>query len=254
VHKVEGLAFPSFSTYHKDKDMSHGDSVWTKWSKAKRISLQGILYLDPSTLAIFDTLATSFLPDGVEYPFYYKYPGLTQRYIMCQPDEFPIQIDLETAMRTGQTPFKINLIARYPVSYVNLSNLSLGDGTWHSITNAGNAPTYVSLFMDFPATAVTMSGWEFGIYSTNDVGGYITSLRVTKTYTSTVVTDTTLDMQNRTITGGFTLNDCEYGETGVSPYRWWSLPPGTWYLRWDIYQSAGTTPTTTAYCKSGYWS
>lgn len=144
VTKVSGLMdFPELVAKLQDRDGVHGSVVTTRYFRERVIIVEGNLYASSSD---FDTplvaMRTSMLPDNVNYPFYYKHPGQTQKYVNAK--SVVVRCDVETGRRYGISPFQLQLFAEDPRHYVDGSTVNWTSAVNFNLNNTGNtavAPT-----------------------------------------------------------------------------------------------------------------
>lgn len=140
VEKITGLAdLPEMDAKVLDYDGKHGSSVYTKYVKHRVIVIDGTLYTSATNFdAPLLTMRTSVIPDGVDYPFYYKHPNLSQRYHMVKPVAF--NCDVDTMRRIGAGKFQLQLIAGDPRAFVDAS-VNWTNNVNFNLNNGGNVNT-----------------------------------------------------------------------------------------------------------------
>jgi phage-related protein len=166
VSKVSGLVdFPTLNTKILDRDGRHGSSVYVRYFTHRVIVIEGTLYASSSD---FDTpleaMRTSLLPDDVYYPFYFKHPNQSQRYLSCKSTDF--KCDVEVGRRIGSSPFQIQLTAGDPRHYIDGSVVNWTTAVNFNLHNTGNtacAPT-ISITASSTTTAnVTVQNVTTGL-------------------------------------------------------------------------------------------
>jgi phage-related protein len=187
VESIEGLVdFPEIAQDVLDQDGRHGSFVNAKFFKHRVIAIKGTLYAsvsDPETP--IQTLRTSLLPDGTDYPFYWKHPNLTQRYQLGQTASF--QCDVATARRIGEAPFELSFLCGDPRAFIDLSSVSWTNNVNTSaFTNAGN--TNGPLVVSVTATSTTTA--SLAIQSVTQTRTVTLTFPVTSGQAVTVDTDT----------------------------------------------------------------
>jgi hypothetical protein len=188
VSKTTGLSdLPDYDAKIDDVDSQDGGLIYAKFSKSRIITVEGILYVSPSTVeATIDTLIANFTPDNTDWPFYFKHPGVAQRYINCKALGF--KSDVETLRRIGASNCLITLGAENPIKRVDNANLTLAvAGTNYNVTNSGLAVTY-------PIITIT-GGTASVIVLTNSSTG--ASLTLTRSFIGSDVT--VVDMRRRVV-------------------------------------------------------
>lgn len=153
VSKVGGLVdFPELSWDVLDLDGQHGGFVTGNYFKHRMLIPEGILY---SAAADVETnnelLKATILPDGIDYPFYFKHPNKTQRYYMAKPVNYVA--DVEAGRRTGKMPFQLQFGCTDPRSYIDIASTPWTTGVNYTFTNAGN--TASNQIISITATSTT---------------------------------------------------------------------------------------------------
>lgn len=138
VEKISGLVdFPELSYDVLDLDGQHGGFVTGNYFKHRMIIIEGTLYSAPADVDVnVDLLKATIIPDGIDYPFYWKHPNKTQRYTMGKPVAFPS--DVEAGRRTGKVPYQLQIGCTDPRSYVDIAPVSWTTATNYTFTNLGN--------------------------------------------------------------------------------------------------------------------
>jgi hypothetical protein len=87
VNTVAGLAdFPELAYDVLDLDGQHGGFVTGNYFKHRMLIPEGILFSLPVDVETNnELLKATIVPDGIDYPFYWKHPNKTQRYFMAKP-------------------------------------------------------------------------------------------------------------------------------------------------------------------------
>lgn len=138
VRKVSGLtSFPELDVKTLDRDGRHGSSVYSRFFKHRTIVIEGVVYAAASTFdTTLEAMRTTLLPDDTFYPFYYKHPSLSQRYLMCKSVDF--KSDVETGRRYGTSDYQIQLIAADPRHYIDSSAVNWTSTVNFNLSNTGN--------------------------------------------------------------------------------------------------------------------
>lgn len=153
VTKIAGLAdLPDLDYDVLDLDGQDGGFVTGNFFHHRMLIPEGTLYCLPSDVETNnELLKATLLPDGNDYPFYWKHPNKAQRYFMAKPIGW--HADVDTGRRTGKMPFQLQLGCTDPRSYIDLSVVNWTAGTNYTFTNAGN--TLTSQFISITATSTT---------------------------------------------------------------------------------------------------
>jgi len=138
VTKITGLVdFPEFDPKIQDLDGRHGSFVAATFFKHRTIIIDGTLYANVASVdASVQTLRSSLLPDNLDYPFYFKLPGQTQRYLNAKGIGF--NCDIDTARRIGTAAFQVQLVAPDPRHYVDGTPVNWTTNVNFNLTNNGN--------------------------------------------------------------------------------------------------------------------
>lgn len=153
VTKLTGLAdFPELAYDILDLDGQHGAFVTGNFFKHRMVIVEGTLYSAPSDVEVNnEALKATVLPDGVDYPFYWKHPNRTQRYFLGKPVAYTA--DVELGRRTGMMPFQIQFACTDPRSYIDISSVGWTTATNYTFTNTGN--TASNQIISITATSTT---------------------------------------------------------------------------------------------------
>ncbi len=186
VTKISGLAdFPDLDYDVLDLDGQHGGFVTGNYFHHRMIIAEGTLYCLPSDVETNnELLKATIVPDGIDYPFYWKHPNKTQRYNMAKPIAW--KADVETGRRIGQMPFQLQLGCTDPRSYIDISPVGWTTATNYTFTNAGNAPTgqLITITANATTTAtITTANITTGrsfVFSTAVTSGQVITIDVEK--------------------------------------------------------------------------
>jgi hypothetical protein len=139
VRRIVGISdFPDLPVDTLDLDGRHGSFVNSKFFRHRSIVFEGELV---SVVGDVETniqaLKNTIIPDGIDYPLYWKHPNVTQRYYSCQPAQF--SADVEAGRRTGVVPFILGFTAGDPRSFIDLATANWSSGVdTAGFINAGN--------------------------------------------------------------------------------------------------------------------
>jgi hypothetical protein len=156
VEAINGIAdLPELSVDILDLDGRHGSFVYSKFYKHRVIEFNGTLYASVTDADTpIETFKGLFIPDGTEYPLYWKHPNKSQRYFLAQPQTF--KSDVEAGRRVGKIPFNIVWLCGDPRSFIDLSTINWTTNVnTSSFTNAGNVsgPLIVNITANTTTTA-----------------------------------------------------------------------------------------------------
>jgi len=206
VQKVTGLDMATYDAKIDDYDGQHGGPVYARWAKPRTIIIEGTLYASPALVEVaIDAAITNFIPDVVN-PFYYKHPGVAQRYVSCLPISFAS--DTETMRRIGAGAFQIQLVGNDPRKYINNANQIMAAATNYTPSNPGNVATYPIFTIVGAFTAISL---------TNNTTTEVVTLTTTR-----IAGDVTIvDFNTRSVT----INGIQSSSV-VSAGAWWQIPAG----------------------------
>lgn len=138
VEKVGGLAdFPDLDFDVLDLDGQHGGFVTGNYFKHRMCIFDGTLYSVAADVEVNNELMkATVLPDGVDYPLYFKHPNKTQRYFMGKPVKYVSDVD--SGRRTGKMKFQLQIGCSDPRSYIDIAPVAWTTGVNYTFTNAGN--------------------------------------------------------------------------------------------------------------------
>lgn len=233
VHKVQGLGMAEFDVHIDDIDGQHGSSIYAKYAKGRIVVIDGVLYANPSTIQVtLDTLSDNFLPTDVEAPFYFKQPGVAQRFLNAKA--LACHYDEDTLRRIGACPIQIQVGAGYPAKLSEKdSAVALTAGVSFGTINNGKIATY-------PKFVVT------GAYSSLRFTNNAASGPLNLIYTAIAGDVTVLDFLNRTVTINGNLNN------SVASGTWWSFDPGVGVsISYSVI--SGATPTSVTLTTYNGW-
>jgi phage-related protein len=146
VDEVDGIVdTPGYGPIYQDLDGMHGAVISASFFDYRAINMKGTLYADANQIDIVnEAMRTTLLPDGIEYPLFFKHPGLVERYISCKPIDY--RADVTTGRRNGQMPFQMQWAAEDPRHYADRTVLSFVSGTVApTVVNAGNTDSFPAI-------------------------------------------------------------------------------------------------------------
>lgn len=255
LSKITGLDTPDYRYDVRQTTGGDGGSVNVEFVDTRTIVVEGTAYGPATNLHQYlEQLKTDYRPSNVNKPFYFFTPGFGQRVIFAK--SLGIKYDWDMAMRTGQTPIQIQLIAEDPVIYGDIMSMSTG-------LASGGAGYAFSKSFPYGYTATTGSNSINAANSGNAPVGAIVSFY--NVLNPTVVNDN--------VGAGLQLNvavaDGEWYELGLkqrsvrlngltnrrnfldNASRWFMLQPGDNQLRFLGTPNGSGTPTMTVVYRSG---
>lgn len=207
VTKVSGLDLPDTDPNIDDVDGQHGGTVYVNYVKPRTIVVEGTLYADPDTIeSTIDACISNFIPDNSQAPFYFKHPGVSQRYINAKAIAF--KSDTDSLRRIGQGAFQIQLVAGDPRKYVNNADIVMAENTNYIPPNAGNTNSYPVFTITGAMTAISLIN--------NALGRTVRLDTVRSAGDITIV-----DFATRSVT----INGVQNSAV-VTTANWWDIPAG----------------------------
>lgn len=239
IQKIDGLGMASYDPVINDIDGAHGSSIYVKYAKGRIVVIDGLLYASPTTIqTTIDTITANFLPDDVEYPFYFKQPGVSQRYVSGK--SLGAKFDEDTLRRIGSCGIQIQIGCPYPVKRIDNATVTqtVFPASNVSIPNNGNTNSYVKYTVVGPWSIL-----KFAYTQTNE--NQIITLQTPAIAGDTVV----VDFRTKTVTkNGINISgQVTYGG------GWWPVIPGTNAAATIELQAGGGTPTSVAVDSYSAW-
>jgi len=167
VEKLTGLVdLPEVPAEILDYDGRDGSSIYSRYVKHRTIIIEGTLYASTATSLedTIDTMMAAVNPTGVKIPFFFKRPGKSSMYCLC--DVLGFNSDLDQLRRTAKAPWQLQLGAGDRVKYIDVGNTAWTTNVNFNLTNAGNAVTYPEVNITANATTtadVTITNNTTGI-------------------------------------------------------------------------------------------
>lgn len=116
IEKINGLDNAPYRTTERDHEGTDGGFMDAEYEKARSIVLDGTLYADGATAESYlDSLKENFAPSRVLIPFYFKKPGVEERFVKVKP--LGCRYDVETIRRVGRTNIQFSMFAEDPRIY-----------------------------------------------------------------------------------------------------------------------------------------
>lgn len=229
---IDGLSPAQLTIHATDIDGQHGGSGYVKYYDSRRVVIDGILYATGNTIDTeLDVMKANFIPDNVDYPFYFKTSNGSQRYIMCKPIGFNYKLTSERGV--GTCTVQIQLFAGDPLMYTNNANYTLPLNTQWTPTNSGIIAT-------FPTVTIT------GVWTTLTISSGNASKAVVLNTAGLIATDiVTVNFKTRSVTLNGALKN-----SIVTSASWWDIPPSNPY--WFKVVAVGGTPTVSVATKNGW--
>lgn len=221
VTNVDGLDSAEFRTAQSQHEGVDGSWVDSDFYNQRVIVVDGTLYADPSNPeAQCDSLKANWSPSKTDKAFYFKHPGVTQRFVLGKPQG--CRYSVSNLRRTGQTAFQAQMISGDVYIYgASFSSNRSGSGTL-SINPGGGRDAW---------PIITLTGaFSSGCTVRNNTLGRTLTINFSQSSGNTTV----IDMRKKTVIQNGTTNR----RGNVSGQFWW-LEPNTA----NSYQSTGTIGT-----------
>lgn len=212
ITKVQGLDSAPYRTTERDHEGTDGGFMDAEFEKGRSILLEGIAYADGYEVETYlDALKANFAPSRVLIPFYFKKPGVTERFIKVKP--LGCRYDVEQIRRLGYTDIQFSMFAEDPRIYSSNvreefitqsqtaltgrsynKSYSYGYGTTvdpsaRNVVVGGNRLTPVTLTMTGPAVQPTVINESLGTTMVFDLTLDEGSTLTVDTYYHTVKVD-----------------------------------------------------------------
>lgn len=228
VQRVSGLDMAEIEVTEADVDGTHGGVVSSAFFKSRTIVIDCTIYANNFLIDQFmDQLNLNFMPSTVDIPFYFKGPGVSQRFILCK--SAGIKYDIDELRRIGSCKAQIILKAGDPRKYVEAAT-ALTHNTYTTVNNLGGMETYPNIRLTCGAavTSITLrNNTQNKQFSITQSGGF----------PSGSIID--IDLKNKMIY----LNGVRKSSLlGTGVIAWWNLSPGNNQIR---FVGSGGTPTST---------
>lgn len=249
IGKINGLDSAPYRTTERDHEGTDGGFMDAEYEKGRSIVLDGTLYADAQYVEPYlDALKANYAPSRTLIPFYFKKPGVSERFIKVKP--LGCRYDVEQIRRVGQTAVQFSMFAEDPRIYSSiLKNYSIvqepvintgrgynksysygyGDPVNSSGGNMlveGNRPTPAILTINGPASYPRII---------NETLGKEMEFNIVVSAGETLVIDT----YYHTIR----LNGTENRRFALTNPSWFSLMPGNNFIRYRC--ASGTTSVLT---------
>lgn len=212
ITQVAGLDLAPVDSIINDVDGVHGGVVYSRFTGARTIVLDGDVYATPDDAdTICDSLIGNFIPDDTDYPFYYRgayaNAAISQRYILAKA--LGVKFDLSRLRSYGRTPIQIQLASGDPRKYIDNADQTMTAGTSYNIVNGGNINSY---------PIITITGAFTVINLTNNT----TARTVTLTTTRSAGDVTVVDFKDKSVT----INGIRNSSVVTTP-NWWDIAANT---------------------------
>ena len=207
LYDIKGLDTPQFEANIDSISGQHGGTVSVAFMPHRLIVGEGILFASPNTIdATLNTLVSNFLPDNMEYPFWFTESDGTLRY--CLGKSLGLRHNLDRGRSRGESPLQFQIACQDPRKYVDNANQTMVANTNYTPANAGNIETY-------PIFTVT------GAWSTISFTNNTQAKTVTLTRASVAGDVVVVDFRKRSVrVNGILMSSI------VTTGGWWAIPAG----------------------------
>lgn len=121
IDKINGLDNAPYRTTERDHEGTDGGFMDAEYEKGRSVILDGTLYADGNAVESFlDSLKANYAPSRVLIPFYFKKPGVNERFLKVKP--LGCRYDVEAIRRMGQTAIQFSMFAEDPRIYTAILN------------------------------------------------------------------------------------------------------------------------------------
>lgn len=116
IDKIKGLDSAPFRTTQRDHEGDDGGFMDAEFEKGRDVVLNGMLYADTAVMETYlDSLKEDWAPSSSLIPFYFKAPGVAERFLLVKP--LGMNYDWSSIRRTGQADVQFSAYAEDPRIY-----------------------------------------------------------------------------------------------------------------------------------------
>lgn len=116
IKKIAGLDNAPYRTTERNHEGADGGFMDAEFEKGRSVILDGVLYADHDSVEPYlDDLKANYAPSRTLIPFYFKKPGVQERFLKVKP--LGVKYDVETLRRIGQTDIQFSMFAEDPRIY-----------------------------------------------------------------------------------------------------------------------------------------
>jgi hypothetical protein len=247
ITKVTGLDNAEYRTTTRDWEGNEGTFMDAEFEKGRTIVLDGTIYSDGTSMENYlDTLKANYAPSSTLQQFFFKSPGVAERFLLVKP--LGLRYDWDTSRRLGIINVQVTVFAEDPRIY-DSSQLS------YSINLGATVFTGFGFSFGFSFGFGGTSSTSDGVFVTNTgnrpsppvftINGPVTNPRILNDTLSREMiftidlssTDTlTVDAKYRTVK----LNGTTNRRNTLQSPTWFSMNPGDNFIR---YRAESSDPT-----------
>lgn len=212
ITNVQGLDNAPIRSTERDHEGTDGGFMDAVYEKGRSVILEGMAYASGDQVESFlDSLKANYAPSRTLVPFYFKKPGVTERFLRVKP--LGCRYDETTLRRIGATEIQFSMYAEDPRIYSSSANsvtlvqspvapsgrsysrgYSYGYGAAvtpyvANMVNNGNRPTPVVFMINGPATNPRIINDTLGLTMSFNLTVDAGSMLVIDTYYHTVKLD-----------------------------------------------------------------
>lgn len=115
---VQGLDSPPFRQTERDHEGTDGGFMDANYEKGRNVILEGLAYADVFEAESFlDSLKANYAPSRALIPFYFKKPGVTERFLRVKP--LGVRYNVNSLRRVGATDVQFLMFAEDPRIYTS---------------------------------------------------------------------------------------------------------------------------------------
>lgn len=116
VEKISGLDNAPYRTTERQHEGADGSFMDAEFEKGRSIIIDGTLFASHTDGEVYlDSLKANYAPSRTLIPFYFKKPGVQERFLRVKP--LGVKYDVEQLRRIGQTNVQFSMFAEDPRIY-----------------------------------------------------------------------------------------------------------------------------------------
>lgn len=119
IEKITGLDNAPYRTTERQHEGVDGGFMDAEFEKGRSVILEGTVYGNAEQIEPFlDALKFNYAPSRTLIPFYFKKPGVEERFLRVKP--LGCRYDVQTIRRVGQTDIQFSMFAEDPRIYSSI--------------------------------------------------------------------------------------------------------------------------------------
>lgn len=238
ITSVKGLDNAPYRTTERDHEGTDGGFMDAEYEKGRSIVLEGTLYAVADQVEPYlDNLKANFAPSRTLIPFYFKKPGVAERFLKVKP--LGVRYDIDQIRRLGYTDVQFSMFAEDPRVYSS----NLRDFTIQQTAVSIGGRSYNKSYSYSYGASITPSGGNFPVGGNRPTPPIITisgpaeyPIIVNDTLGATMLFDIildsgsslTIDMYYHTVK----INGVENRRSSLVSPEWFFFQPGNNFLRY----------------------